>query len=199
MSVDRSIVLSPFAQQFIQTKSRQLCRRSGFSASDVDDVRQGMLLHLWTKAHLFDRSRGRLEAFVTTASKSWIGMELRRRGRAKRGSSRPLWSLDVTVIRSDAVTTPGALLLPDDRQRHLGRYGRPECDEPSSRELIASVFARTTPEERSLLIGVVDRGVAGAARASGRSRREIQRDLHAIRSRFGDFLENSCAAPGTAA
>jgi hypothetical protein len=46
-----------------------------------------MRLYLLEKAHLFDPVRGNLEAFVTNAINTWVGMELRYRERDKRRES----------------------------------------------------------------------------------------------------------------
>lgn len=196
MSVGCSIVSHPFAQQFIQHKSRQLCRRSGFSRSDADDLRQDMTAHVWAKSPAYDARRGNPEAFITMLANSWAAMCLRGRGRAKRRPATPVVSLE---WKGEGDNTIRASLSPDDGGRRLGVYSRPASEEPVFRDLVAAIYARTSPDERAFLMGVADRGVAGVARALGRTRRDVQRDLNVIRARFGVILSKSCAASSTAA
>jgi len=187
MSTPHSLVTDPFTIHLVRVKARKLCRRSDFSCSDLDDLMQGMLLHLVEKQHLFDPSRGCLEAFVTAAVNSWIKMELRFRGREKRRDAASTISLEGVELTVDGDSEPlGATLgAPDLLRRTLG-------NEASPTELIEIVDAiqhalrSLSQAERTLLRQVAFYGVAGTARQRRVSRRKVESALARMRDRFID-------------
>lgn len=122
MAKGSDVVTDPFTQTLIKIKAAQLCRRTDFSRSDRDDLKQGMLLYLVEKAHLFDPARGNLEAFVTNAVNTWVGMEMRFRGREKRRGNLSAISLEGTILEFDGESdTLGALLSEADLRRRTHR------------------------------------------------------------------------------
>ncbi len=193
-------VLSPIAQQFIHNKSRRLCRRPGFSRSDADDLRQEMTAYVWAKSPAYDARRGNPEAFVTMLTNSWTAMYLRDRGRAKRCPARPVLSLDTFMVMSQGKLVPlGSTLLLDGDRRRTNVPGLSPEQAAEFHDNLAMVMARTTLAERDLLISVFDHGIAGVARVMGRSRRDVQREVTAIRTRFCTGIADSCAAAHAAA
>jgi len=179
------IVSDPFTVTLIRIKARQLCRRSDFSRSDYDDIRQSMRLYLLEKAHLFDPARGSLEAFVTSAINTWVQMELRYRERNKRRESYKTLSLERTPVECDGdVTTLGQVLLEEDGQR------RNQSDDLSSvaqlelRDAVQHAMQNVSPEDRAILVHAAEHGVASAARAFGRSRRQVVNALARVRVEF---------------
>jgi len=187
MANSQTIVSHPFTDTFIRIKARQLCRRTDYSRSDFDDLQQGMRLYLLEKAHLYDPSRGTIEAFVTNAVNTWVGMDLRRRGRLKRSNGSPTISLEGTMVECEGDTVElGSVLGEDDLLRRTGGGGISEIDKIDMRDAVAHAMTTLTDDERDLLRHVVDHGVASAARQRGVSRRQLENALARMRGRFED-------------
>lgn len=193
MATRHDVVDHPFTAELIKTKARQLCRRSDFSRSDFDECEQEMRIYLWRKSHLYDPTRGSVEAFVNTAIQSWVGMELRRRHRHKRWSGSPTISIERTTIKciGDA-TTLSALLGDTDGRRHTFCHHPTSLELLTLREFVRHGLSRLTPEQRDLLHHVAEHGVASASRAWGErlghpfSRRQVGNEMKRIRQRFED-------------
>lgn len=187
MTVRHAVVTHPFTINFIQIKAGQLCRRSDFSRSDSEELQQGMLLYLWKKAHLFDPARGNIEAFVTNALTSWVGMELRRRARFKRRCDYQAVSVERTTIECDGdMDTLQSVIREADLQRRTQQSGLSSIDMIDLREAIAQGMSRLSARERALLLHVAEHGVASAARKGRVQRRKIDEAIAAMRSRFED-------------
>ena len=185
MASSHAIVSDPFTATLINIKARQLCRRSDFSPSDYDDLRQDMRLYLLEKASLFDPERGNLEAFVTNALKTWVAMRLRYRNRNKRRGSHRAVSLERTAVKCDGqITTLGTVLLEDDGQRLTRTDPITPAEQFELRDGIKHVMANLSPEDRALLISVTEHGARPTARALGVSWRQITNALARIREQF---------------
>lgn len=185
MAESHDIVSDPFTDTLISIKARQLCRRSDFSRSDYDDIRQSMRLYLLEKAHLFDPARGNLEAFVTKAINTWVGMELRHRERDKRRESFKAVSLERTPVECDGdITTLGAVLLEEDGRRRTQTYLLPSVEQLELREAVEHAMQNVQPEDRAVLIHAAEHGVASAARAFSRSRRQVLNAMARARVHF---------------
>jgi len=187
------VVDHPFTAELIKIKARQLCRRSDFSRSDFDECEQEMRIYLWRKSHLFDPARGSVEAFVNTAIKSWVGMELRRRHRHKRWSGSPTISIERTTIECNGDATPlGAVLGEVDSRRHTFCHHPTPLELLMLQERVRHGVAQLTPEERDLLHHVAEYGVARTSREWTRrlgrpfSRRQVGNEMLRIRRKFED-------------
>lgn len=185
MAERHDIVSDPFTVTLIRIKARQLCRRSDFSRSDYDDIRQSMRLYLLEKAHLFDPVRGNLEAFVTNAINTWVGMELRYRERDKRRESYKAVSLEGTPVECDGdVTTLGQVLLEEDGRRLTQTDPESPVEQLELREAVQHAMQNVQPEDRAILTHAAEHGVASAARAFGQSRRQVLNALARARIHF---------------
>lgn len=187
MAIRHDVVSHPFTVGFVQIKAAQLCRRSDFSRSDDDDLRQEMLLYVWKKAHLFDPARGNIEAFVTTAIKSWVAMELRRRFRLKRCGDYKAVSLKGTMIECHGdIETLGAVLREADLHRRTQQARPSSIDLIDLQDAVRHAFTMLSPHERELLIHVAEHDVSSAARKRHVSRRQIEKAVTQMRARFED-------------
>ena len=181
----QSIVSDPFTVTLIDIKAHQLCRRSDFSRSDYDDLRQDMRLHLLEKAHLFNPVRGNLEAFVTSALKTWAAMRLRHRGRQKRSESFKAVSLERTPVECDGdITTLGAVLLEEDGHRLTQTDPISPIEHFEMREAIEHAMQGLTPEDRALLANVTEHGITSTAKSLGVSWRQVHNAMARIRRHF---------------
>ncbi len=193
MATRHDVVDHPSTAELIKTKARQLCRRTDFSTSDVDECEQEMRIYVWRKSHLYDPARGSVEAFINTALKSWIGMELRRRRRHKRWNGRPTISIERTKIECgrDEISL-SAILSECDGRRHTFCHGLTPLELLILQECIRQGLSRLSPEERDLLHHVAEHGVASAAREWSErlgfpfSRRQVGNELLRIRGKFED-------------
>jgi len=186
MTSRTDIVSHPFAANLIRRKAQQLARRPGFSRSDEDDLKQGMLLYLWTASRLFNPARGNVEAFIVTAVRSWIDMEVRKRRAEMRFTGVPDTSLDSTLVNcgDGEFSALADLIGTADANRRLGREARDLLADLDLREAVARVTSRLTQGEMQFMRDVIDGGVAGAARKRRVSRRQILANLTAIREHF---------------
>jgi len=182
---NESIVSAPFTVTIICAKARQLCRRSDFSRSDYDDLRQDMRLYLIKKASLFDPARGNLEAFVTNALNTWVAMRLRYHNREKRRDSHNPISLERTIVDCDGyITTLGAVLSEKDDRRMMRAYGISAAEQFELREAIEYAMRRLEPEDRALLLQVFEEGITGTAKSLGISYRQANNAMERIRAIF---------------
>jgi len=185
MTSSHIIVSDPFTITLIRIKARQLCRRSDFSRSDYDDLRQEMRLYLLEKVSLFDPSRGRREAFVTRCLNTWVTMQLRYRGRQKRRASYQAVSLEGTPVACEGdVTSLGAILLKEDGQRRVQVYPVSPTEQFELREALDHVMEKLAPADRELLSQVAEDGLARTARERRVSRRQIKNALDRLRPYF---------------
>jgi len=187
LTIGDELLADRFTIDFIRIKARQLCRRSDVSRSDQDDMQQEMRLYLWKKAHLFDPGRGNIEAFVTTAINSWVGMHLRGLDRIKRRGEASAISLERTLIENDGdVTCLGSVITDADRGRRYEAASPDPVESHDLQEAVGHALAQLTGEDRSLLEYISEHGVSAAARTRKVSRRQIYNALERMRSRFED-------------
>jgi DNA-directed RNA polymerase specialized sigma24 family protein len=169
-----AIVSAPFTNTLIRIKARLLCRRTDFTRSDYDDIRQGMRRYLLEKIHLFDPARGNLQAFVTNANKTWTAMELRHRKRVKRSESFKAVSLERTKVECDGdITTLGAVLLEEDGRRLTQAYPLSDIEQFELREAVEHAMKNLQPEDRAILNHAAEHGVARTAKTFNVSRRQV--------------------------
>jgi len=185
MADSHDVVSDPFTVTLIRIKARQLCRRSDFSRSDYDDLRQDMRLYLLEKAHLFDPARGNIEAFVTKALRTWVAMRLRYRNREKRRESYKAISLERTRVECDGdITALGVILVQDDGRRLSQTYTMPAAEQFELREAIENAMGNLEPDDRAMLTHVAEHGVANAAKTFGVSRRQVDNAMARARAQF---------------
>lgn len=185
MAECHDIVSDPFTVTLIKIKAHQLCRRSDFSQSDYDDLRQDMRLYLIEKAHLFDPVRGNIEAFVTSLLKTWAAMRLRYRKRQKRCEDLKAVSLENTPVECEGeITCLGAVLLEEDGQRLTQAYPISALEHFEMCEAIEHAMQRLQPEDRALLAQVAENGMTATAKSLGVSFRQVNNAMLRIREHF---------------
>ena len=181
----QEVVSDPFTITLIRIKARQLCRRSDFSRSDYDDLRQDMRLYLIKKAHLFDPVRGNIEAFVTKALNTWVAIQLRYRNSEKRRESYKTVSLERTAVECDGdITTLGKVLLEEDGRRMTQVYGISDAEHFELREAVDQAVQKLGPNDRALLIQVAQQGITRTAKSLGISWRQVNNAMNRIRAIF---------------
>jgi len=185
MAESHNVVSHPFTVSFIRTKARQLCGRSDFSWSDFEDLQQDMRIYLLEKAHLFDPARGRLEAFVNKAIRTWVAIQLRYRSRDKRRDSYKVLSLERTRVECDGeITSLGFVLLEEDGRRLERNYSLSDLERFELREAIDHAMGNLDPKDREVLTHVAEHGVASTSRVFGVSRRQINNAVARARTHF---------------
>jgi RNA polymerase sigma factor (sigma-70 family) len=187
MASSHPVVTHPYAATLIRIKARQLCRRTDFSRCEVEDLQQSMRAYLIEKAPLYDPARGNLEAFITNLVNTWVGLELRRRGREKRRLAHRNVSIDSTTMEYDGEQTPLSQMLGEaDLLRRLGRQPESDTDRLEVREALQHAIAQLLPEQRALLLDVVKTNVVTAAERHGVSPSTVRRRLNQMRDIFRD-------------
>jgi len=193
MASRHDIVLHPFTQEHIRIKALQLCARSDFSKSDFPDLKQEMLTYLWSKAHLFDPTRGTIEAFVTETIRSCIGMILRHRDRMIRRGDIDAISLEGTLIEHDGVTDMLKSVLAEADFTRRTQQERPNLiDLYIRQDSVRHMLRLLTPDHVELLFHISEHGLSSASREWTRrekrpvTRHQIKKRVLQIRSRFED-------------
>ncbi|MCC5829271.1 MAG: hypothetical protein JJU36_07470 [Phycisphaeraceae bacterium] len=187
MAERHDIVSNPYAQSLIRIKARQLCRRADFNRSDLEDLHQEMRLYLLKVAHHFDPERASMETFIAQAIESCVRMILRSRWRDKRRIDRASMSLEGTEIDGDGASTPlWSGLRSEDLARRTGNTEHDPIEEIDRRDAFDHVLSQLTDQQRELVHQVIEHRKAGAARVRSTSRRQIDKELQAMRQLFID-------------
>lgn len=185
MTQNHDLLAAPYTQTLIRIKARQLCRRTDFSYSDYDDMRQGMRLHLLEKAHMFDPQRGNLEAFVTQLVNTWVAMQLRHHDCIKRRKDKKAASLERTMVEHEDETTHlGHVLLEDDGQRRTQTYPKSDVERFELHEAVELVMSKFDPDDRDLLLSIAKHGLKATARLRGVSWRQVTNARDRLRRAF---------------
>lgn len=85
LSGDRNAFCALF--DFFAPRIKTIMLRRGFSADLAEDIVQDTMLAVWTKAHLFDPSRGRAAAWVFTLASNLSIDHVRKRKRQARDAT----------------------------------------------------------------------------------------------------------------
>jgi len=179
------IVTSYFTRHFIGIKANQLCSRSDFSPTDLEDLEQSMRLHLLRKAHLYDPKRGRMEAFVKKVLSNWVAMQLRHLKRRNRRKPSRTVSLERTSVRCEGnITTLGSILLEEDGRRLSQTECLSSLEQYELHEAIEHAMGNLQPEDRAIAIYVADHRILSASRKFGISRRQIKKAMDRVRHQF---------------
>lgn len=187
MAESHPVVSHPYAATLIRIKARQLCRRTDFTRSEVEDLQHSMWAYLIEKAPLYDPKRGNIEAFITTLVTTWVAQELRRRSREKRRQAHYNASLDTTMIEQEGDQVPlGKTLDEADLLRRLGRHPESQTDRLVVREAILHAVKRLSAEQQELLADVLDSDISTAAERHGVSPSTVRRWLNKMREVFRD-------------
>lgn len=193
MAHGRDLVTDPFTAFVSRFKAARLCQRSGFSRSDFDDLKQGMMQYLLEQQGRYDPARGSPEAFVTVLINTWIAMHLRHTGRVKRGGDVTIVSLDApSNDRSDDSGAQSERIFDADLRRRTGAHVLSQIEHLELAEAVWHAMAKLTVDEQELLWLVAEFGVAGAVREWERRRGEtmsrgwVTRQISAMRRRFED-------------
>lgn len=166
----RGGILTRYAQIVIRQKARQLCRRSGFSRSDEEDLAQELTLRLLQKEHLYDPARGAtLETFADRVISSAVKMILRDRRRLKRAASITALSLDSTAVLDDGKPALLCQIVSDADRARITLSERHTDDSADILALLNSLPAPLADLARRLTQG----SVASAARELRVSRHQV--------------------------
>lgn len=191
------VVFSPYVQNLIKHKARQVCRKTGFARSDQEDLEQELKLGLLGKVHLYDPARGAsFDTFADRVVVSLVKMILRERYALKRGGRRSDLSLDETIATTDKGTriTRGETLSEADRDRRIGGSARAPLEEDETREAVRHALS-TLPPFMAEVARMLQRGsIAEVAHDLGIPRSRVYAAIALIRVRLEE--EGFCAQGG---
>lgn len=187
MASSHDIVLDPCAATLIRVKSRQLCRRTGFSRTDCEDLEQELSLHLIRRAHHFDPARGATSTFAARAVNSGLVTLLRERARQKRSAGCIARSLEEVVGSTEgADVLLCELLSTSDQHRRLGTVPQDPIEQRELADALARVTATLPPELRELCKHLTETTPTEAARELKLPRSRVRKAIEQIRRRFED-------------
>jgi RNA polymerase sigma-70 factor (ECF subfamily) len=177
--------LPAYAQSLIRVKARQLMRRTGFSRSDEEDLRQELTVRLVQYLPKFDPGRAGQNTFIARVVDSSVKMILRDRKRQKRAAGFVARSLDATVgVYQGRPITGGDLVNEADQGRRLGREAEPQVVRIDRRLAVSGVLANMSPKLREVCQRLMSGTEASVARDLGVSRHWMQSAIVQIRKRF---------------
>ncbi|MBU0616551.1 MAG: hypothetical protein KKI02_02420 [Planctomycetes bacterium] len=183
----RSTVFTPYAEEVIKHKARQIARRTDQCRSDEDDFAQEMRRHLLSRFHHFDSKRSCYSTFVARVIDSWIASLLRERRRHKRAAARESLSLEGSPVVSDGAKTTLREAL--SANRLAGCHADGPVDELVRKELIAAVarvVGSLPPLLRDICARLPEQSQVDIKRELGLSRRQFDSAMARIRKIFAD-------------
>ena len=176
MSTDpvRAALSTPYVQTLLKIKAHQLSRRREFRRDDPDDIQQDLIAQILMQADNFDPARGCANTFITRVVETAIAMMIRSRKRQKRAAGHRAMSLESTVFKGDGRETSMAeVVSEDDLQRRLGGAAISDQDRSDIRSDLADAIKRLPPEQRRILLHLIDSTQRAAVHELGTSRRQI--------------------------
>lgn len=177
-------VLTAYARIVINSKARQLSRRSGFSRSDEEDLVQELTLRLLEKEHLYDPARGAtLDTFADRVITSAVKMILRDRRRLKRAAGFTAVSLESTTVIVDGRPVYLTEAVGD---ADLARVTLAKRHGPDPAADLAELLDGLPSELVDIAHRLQDGTVASVARDLGTSRRQVYAAMARIRQHFQD-------------
>jgi hypothetical protein len=168
-----------FAESLAGEKARQIIGKAGLRRSDLEDVRQQLLLYVVSHLPRYDPRRGTPEAHVTMLIKTAVALLLRGRRLHKHGRGKPTASLDAGADGQRAFSD----LSRADHGRRLGRHPHDETDLIESRLDFAEA-AGSLPTDLQILASLLLQGqtTSSVARLTDQSRRRVRARVEAIRA-----------------
>jgi RNA polymerase sigma-70 factor (ECF subfamily) len=172
MPCDDKIVLQSFARSIVRRKARLLVGRAGFTAQDVRDLEQELLLRLLKSLPRFDPEQAHVNVFVTTVVERSVAMLLRERRAKKRAAA----------VRSlDALAADGGPAEPPDH-----RDGGRDAERSDLAYDLAEVLSALPAGLRDLAERLKERTVSQAARDLNVPRTTLLRQVERLRRCFED-------------
>lgn len=186
--------IDEFVTRLVRRKARQLVGRAGFSASDVDDIEQELVLKLLRHRSAFNPAHSHWYAFVTTVIERHVATILRDKRMEKRDSTR-LTSLQTIV--HDPINGPSQLAATVGQREldnRLGLQTRPEWDSQELTLDTASLLADLPPALREICERLKRVSISAVAREMGVPRTTLCYQLRRLRIRFeradlGDYVK----------
>lgn len=174
-----------YARMLARLKAKQLAMYPGFKTQTREDIEQTLLVLLFAKSHLYDPLRASPRTFAARVIESGFKMLIRDSRRLKRGRGVPTRSLDDDRPGPTGRGLSSSTLSVTDHARRLGLSPdeRPRGDRD---HLLRAV--RELPEPlRDTAFRLSRMGAAAIARATGRSRRQVNKDIELIREHLRRF------------
>lgn len=163
-------------------KARQIMGKAGLRPSDIEDVRQHLLMYVVEHLGAYDSRRGPPEVYVAMLITTAVAMLLRHRRTMKHGGGRPPESLEVIDGSHDPDVEPISTRVGG---RRLGRELCDPEDSVDTRMDLAEAMASLPLDLRALACLLVQgQTEASVARLYGRSRRQVHYDVEAIREQL---------------
>jgi RNA polymerase sigma factor (sigma-70 family) len=177
--------LDDFTLRLIRRKAKQICRRLGFSRSDVPDMEQELTLIVLRRAADFDPSRSHYYGFVTTVVERYTATILEHQGAEKRTPLRCGQSLNSPVADPDGQLVDLVTTLCSAAQwRRTGKTQRSHDEAANLVDDVAQVLQQLPPQLRKACELLSRASKAEAARQLGISHGALYVLLRQLSKRF---------------
>jgi len=173
------LVENEYAQNSVRVKARQLCRRSDFPGSEVEDVEQEFWLYLCTHIEKFDPKRSSLNTFIDRMINTAAALLVRGREREKRAPGFATQSLDDCISEKFPTSTLHDSLTANDDRRKSDSTNPFVAVE--NQEAIAVAMEKLSPEAREVCVKLMD----------GETPTAIARDLAVSRRRVRNLMQEA--------
>lgn len=178
--------LSDYAVQLIRYKARQLARTEGFTAQDLEDICQDLLVDLLERLPKFDPTRATYRTFVDRVVNHRIANLLRHRRREKRTPRREVCSLNEYLEDEEGQPIQRVeILLVEEADRRLGRKTRTDQEMAELALDVPAALQCLSDNLRRLCEFLKTGSITEASRAMGIPRATLQDH----RKKLREFLE----------
>ena len=155
--------ITPYAQDLVHHKARQLIGKAGYKAADLDDIKQDLLVDLLERLPKFDPAKASYNTFVAHVVDKKICNLLRDRKAHARDHRREEFSLN-DEIRDDNVQQRSAMIDCDMGNRRMGIAARPDEERTQLQMDIHAVLEKLPEELRQAAQLLQNHNVAEVAR-----------------------------------
>ncbi len=173
-----------FCRTIVSRKARQLVRRAGFSAADLDDIKQDIYLRILQSWPKYQPDHSHRNRFITAVVERYAANLLRNRGAGKR-DDRETSSLSMSL----EIPSEGAKELSDTISDHeldsrLGRKRRDHVELAGLRSDIRQLIAELPEQWQAMLELRKTLTQTQVCRQLGVSRSTLRNWMQQIRERF---------------
>jgi len=197
--------IDDYALRHIRHRARQLARTEGFTAQDIEDIQQDLIMDLLERLSKFDATKATCNMFVTSIIDRKVAAFIRDRNCKKRNPRREECSLNECIDDGEGGSIERIqTIAADETDRWLGRQARSDQETAELALDVEEVLKRLPDNLRRLCEFLKTGSIADAARAMGVPRTTLHDHVKQLREVFEaagmrDYLANrpsSCPCAG---
>ncbi|MGV3483339.1 MAG: RNA polymerase sigma factor [Planctomycetaceae bacterium] len=183
-----SMVFDPasdaFCRAIVSRKAKQLIRRTGFSASDLEDIKQDLYLRILQSWPKYEPEHSHRNRFITAVVERYVANLLRNRGAGKR-DDRETSSLNLSLEPpSEGANELGETISERELDSRLGRKRRDHVELASLQSDVRQLLAELPEPWRAMLELRRTQTQTQISLQLGVSRATLRNWMQRIRQRF---------------